>query len=139
MHAPIARKVASIVYFIGLTAALAGLLFGLDVGVISGAQQFIQKEFSIPDWTLESIVSALLLGAVFGTLVSGYLSSHFGRRKTILISALIFTVGSLLCAVAPSADILIAARFFLALRWAWPPSPRRFTCRRFPRKPSADR
>jgi len=113
MHAPAARKIRPIVYFVGFTAALAGLLFGLDVGVISGAQQFIQKDFQIPDWTVESIVSALLWGAVFGTLISGYFSSHFGRRKTILISALIFIVGSLLCSLATSANILIGARFIL--------------------------
>jgi SP family galactose:H+ symporter-like MFS transporter len=115
MHLPSSpsRKVQPIVYFIGFTAALAGLLFGLDVGVISGAQQFIQKEFQLPDWTVESIVSALLWGAVFGTLVSGFLSSRFGRRKTILISALIFIAGSLLCSLAGSADILIGARFIL--------------------------
>ncbi len=113
MHAPVARKIRPIVYFVGFTAALAGLLFGLDVGVISGAQQFIQKDFEIPDWTVESIVSMLLWGAVFGTLISGYFSSHFGRKKTILISALIFIVGSLLCSLAASADILIGARFIL--------------------------
>jgi MFS transporter, SP family, galactose:H+ symporter len=115
MHSPVVRKVRPIVYFVGFTAALAGLLFGLDVGVISGAQQFIQKDFQVPDWTVESIVSALLWGAVCGTLGSGYLSSHFGRRKTILISALIFIVGSLLCSFATSADILIGARFILGI------------------------
>ncbi|HEY0257171.1 MAG TPA: MFS transporter, partial [Candidatus Methylacidiphilales bacterium] len=109
------RKVQPIVYFIGFTAALAGLLFGLDLGVISGAQQFIQKDFQIPDWTVESIVSALLWGAVFGTLISGLLSSRFGRRKTILISALIFVVGALLCSMATSPDILIGSRFILGI------------------------
>ena len=82
MIAPHPKTVRPIVYYVGFTAALAGLLFGLDVGVISGAQQFIQKDFQVPDWTVESIVSALLWGAVAGTLISGYLSSHFGRRKT---------------------------------------------------------
>jgi len=115
MHIPAIKKVRPIVYFVGFTAALAGLLFGLDVGVISGAQQFIQKDFQIPDWTVESIVSALLWGAVFGTLISGYFSSHFGRRKTILISALIFIVGSILCSLSNSADILIGARFILGI------------------------
>jgi SP family galactose:H+ symporter-like MFS transporter len=107
--------VKPIVYFIGLTGALAGLLFGLDVGVISGAQQFIEKEFNIGDSEIEFIVSALLWGAVFGTFLSGVLSSYLGRRKTILISALIFIVGSLCCAVAPSVHILIAARFLLGI------------------------
>jgi SP family galactose:H+ symporter-like MFS transporter len=115
MLPPPAAKARFVVYFVGVTAALAGLLFGLDVGVISGAQQFIQKEFQIPDWTLETIVSALLWGAVFGTLISGFLSSSLGRRKTILISALAFMGGSLLCSYAHDADQLIGARLILGM------------------------
>ena len=109
------RPVRPIVYFIGFTAALAGLLFGLDIGVISGAQPFIQKDFNASDWTVESIVSALLWGAFIGTLASGWLASHFGRRKTILISAVIFVVGSLFCAVCSSAPMLIGARLLLGV------------------------
>lgn len=109
------KKVSFIVYFIGFTAALAGLLFGLDVGVISGAQHFIEQEFKIGDQQIEIIVSALLWGAVFGTLVSGVLSSHFGRRRTILVSAVIFVLGSLACSIAPNENVLIAARFFLGI------------------------
>ncbi len=108
-------KVQPIVYFIGFTAALAGLLFGLDVGVISGAQEFIQKDFDVPTWKLESIVSALLWGAVFGTLISGAISSRFGRRKTILVSAVIFIVGSLFCSLSTSPEMLIVARFILGI------------------------
>jgi SP family galactose:H+ symporter-like MFS transporter len=111
----IVKKVHPIVYFIGFTAALAGLLFGLDVGVISGAQQFIQDDFKISTWMLEFIVSALLWGAVFGTLISGFLSNYFGRRKTILISALIFIAGSLCCSIATSEIFLIGARFVLGI------------------------
>ena len=109
------RKVQPIVYFIGFTAALAGLLFGLDVGVISGAQHFIEKEFKIGDQQIELVVSALLWGAVVGTLISGVLSSHFGRRRTILVSAVIFVVGSLLCSISPDEKLLIAARFLLGI------------------------
>lgn len=112
---PPPKKVSFIVYFIGFTAALAGLLFGLDVGVISGAQGFIEKEFGIGDQQIEIIVSALLWGAVFGTLISGVISSHFGRRKTILVSAVIFVLGSLACSVAPNEHVLILARFFLGI------------------------
>lgn len=109
------RKPKPIVYFIGLTAALAGLLFGLDIGVISGAQIFIQKDFGITDQMIELIVSALLWGAVFGALVSGVLSNKFGRRRTLLFSAVLFSFGSLLCAAAPSPHMLIAARFILGI------------------------
>jgi SP family galactose:H+ symporter-like MFS transporter len=107
------KKPSIIVYFIGVTAALAGLLFGLDVGVISGAQSFIQKEFKISDNVIGMVVAALLWGAVFGTLISGFLSNKFGRRKTLLIASLIFIVGSVLCAISTSENLLIAARFIL--------------------------
>lgn len=109
------RRTQPIVYFIGFTAALAGLLFGLDVGVISGAEKFIQNDFKISDDVIQLIVSSLLFGAAFGALGSGFLSSHFGRRKTILLSAVIFVVGALLCAFAPSEHLLILARFLLGI------------------------
>jgi SP family galactose:H+ symporter-like MFS transporter len=104
-----------IVYFIGLTAALAGLLFGLDVGVISGAEGFIQKSFTISDAVIELVVSSLLWGAVFGTLLSGVISNRLGRRRAILISALIFITGSIACAYSPDARTLVIARFFLGI------------------------
>ncbi|MFA7344136.1 MAG: sugar porter family MFS transporter [Terrimicrobiaceae bacterium] len=109
------KKVGFIVYFIGFTAALAGLLFGLDVGVISGAQHFIEQDFKIGDKQIEIIVSALLWGAVFGTLISGVLSSNFGRRRTILVSAVIFVLGSLACSMAHNEHALIISRFFLGI------------------------
>jgi len=112
---PVRKKIGFVVYFIGFTAALAGLLFGLDVGVINGANEFIEKEFKIGDREIEFIVSALLWGAVFGTLISGFISSHFGRRRTILVSALIFVVGSICCAFSPNENVLIAARFLLGI------------------------
>ena len=109
------QKLSPIVYFIGLTAALAGLLFGLDIGVISGAEGFIQKSFSITDKLIEIVVSAILWGAVFGTLLSGVLSNKLGRRGAILVSAVIFVIGSVVCAFSPDAKILIFARFFLGI------------------------
>jgi SP family galactose:H+ symporter-like MFS transporter len=108
-------RLSPIVYFIGLTAAMAGLLFGLDIGVISGAEGFIQKNFSITDKIIEIIISSILWGAVFGTLISGILSNQLGRRGAILISAVIFVLGSLACSFAPDPHILIAARFFLGI------------------------
>ncbi|HEY8903321.1 MAG TPA: sugar porter family MFS transporter [Chthoniobacterales bacterium] len=115
MTATSPHKRRGVVYFIGFTAALAGLLFGLDVGVISGANHFIQHDFKISDRMIEFIVSALLWGAVLGAAVSGFFSDHFGRRKTILFSAVIFVIGSLACATAPVEHVLIVARFFLGI------------------------
>jgi SP family galactose:H+ symporter-like MFS transporter len=112
---PPVKRVAPIVYFIGFTAALAGLLFGLDVGVISGAEGFIQKDFKVDDDAIQLIVSSLLWGAAVGALFSGILSSHLGRRRTILISAVNFIIGAILCALAPNEHVLIGARFILGL------------------------
>jgi SP family galactose:H+ symporter-like MFS transporter len=115
MTATSPHKSRGVVYFIGFTAALAGLLFGLDVGVISGANHFIQHDFKISDRMVEFIVSALLWGAVLGAAISGFFSNRFGRRKTILFSAVIFVIGSLACATAPVEHVLIVARFFLGI------------------------
>lgn len=112
---PTKRKPAAIVYFIGFTAALAGLLFGLDIGVISGAQIYIQREFGVTNEVVEWIVSALLWGAMAGALASGVFCKKLGRRKTMLGSGLLFAAGALLCAVAPGAGTLIAARFVLGI------------------------
>jgi SP family galactose:H+ symporter-like MFS transporter len=110
---PLRKKL--VIYFIGFTAALAGLLFGLDIGVISGALPFVKNEFRLSIEAEGTVVSALLWGAVIGTLVSGTLSSRFGRRKAILISAVIFVLGSILCATAQSEHLLIGARLFLGV------------------------
>lgn len=116
MNPPVpAKRIQPIVYFIGFTAALAGLLFGLDIGVISGAQEFIERDFKIGDDMIQRIVAALLWGAVFGTFISGYLSSKFGRRKTILFSAVNFVIGALFCAFATSPHHLEIARFILGI------------------------
>ena len=91
------------------------MLFGLDIGVISGAQIYIQKDFGINDQMIELIVSALLWGAVLGALGSGFLSNWLGRRKTLLFSAVLFAIGSIICAFAPNPHFLIGARFILGI------------------------
>ena len=105
--------------FTCVLAALAGLMFGLDIGVISGAQQFIQKSFDIPDgaWvgTVSWIVSTMMFGAAFGALVAGWLSSQLGRKRTLILGAVLFVAGSVLCGIAPSIAVLLAARVVLGI------------------------
>jgi MFS transporter, SP family, galactose:H+ symporter len=96
-------------------AALAGLMFGLDIGVISGAVQFIQAEFKINDQMIEWIVSAMMFGAALGAAVAGWLSSSLGRKRSLLLGAALFVAGSLLCAAAWSPQTLIVARLVLGL------------------------
>jgi SP family sugar:H+ symporter-like MFS transporter len=100
------------IYFFG---ALGGLLFGYDTGVISGALLFIPDDFKLTPFLTGAIVATLLLGAMVGAAFAGRLSDKLGRRALIITAAVIFTVGALLAALAPSVGVLIAARFILGL------------------------
>jgi sugar porter (SP) family MFS transporter len=100
-------------YFVQIiagTAALAGLLFGFDTGVISGAILFIKGAFGLSPFAEELLVSGALVGAVGGSTLSGRLTDILGRKRAILITAAIFTVGSILCAVAGTIPVLIVGR-----------------------------
>ncbi|HXD38463.1 MAG TPA: sugar porter family MFS transporter, partial [Rhodanobacter sp.] len=101
--------------FTCILAALAGLMFGLDIGVIAGAQQFIQKDFGIGDDTIGWIVSVMMLGAALGALVAGWLSSQLGRKRTLILGAVLFVGGSVLCGLAWTPEVLIVGRLVLGL------------------------
>lgn len=101
--------------FACLMAALAGLMFGLDIGVISGATKFIQQEFQISDQMIEWIVSSMMAGAALGALGAGSLSAKLGRKKSLMLGAVLFVIGSILCGLATSPTMLIFARFLLGL------------------------
>ena len=75
-------KGARFVYLAAAFAALGGLLFGYDTGVISGALIFIKQEFALSTFEQELIVSIVLAGAIVGAFTGGRLSDRFGRRAT---------------------------------------------------------
>jgi sugar porter (SP) family MFS transporter len=103
------------VYVVASVAALGGLLFGYDTGIISGALLFIGKDFQLNAFLEGFIVSSLLLGAVVGAGISGSLSDRLGRRTIILVAAAIFAVGAIGAGLAPNVGVLIFFRFFLGL------------------------
>ncbi|HEX8779450.1 MAG TPA: MFS transporter, partial [Rhodanobacter sp.] len=113
--APAATHGKATAVFTCILAALAGLMFGLDIGVISGAQQFLQKDFGIGDDTLGWIVSIMMLGAAAGALVAGWLSSQLGRKRTLILGAVLFVGGSVLCGLAWTPHVLIVGRLVLGL------------------------
>ncbi|MFC6275127.1 sugar porter family MFS transporter [Levilactobacillus tangyuanensis] len=107
------RKVSTgFVYFFG---ALGGLLFGYDTGVISGAILFIQKQMHLGPWQQGWVVSAVLLGAILGAAIIGPSSDRYGRRKLLLLSAIIFFVGALGSGLAPEFWTLIISRVVLGM------------------------
>ena len=103
-------EVNGFVYFAVGVAALGGLLFGYDTGVISGAILFITKQFSLSATMEEIVVSSVLVGAVAGAIIGGALTGRFGRRKMIILAGIIFTASALGTALAPTVGWLIAAR-----------------------------
>src|SRR5690242_7352053 len=107
-----ARVSGRMIYFFG---ALGGVLFGYDTGVISGALLFIPNDFKLTPFLQGAIVAGLLLGAMIGSALAGRLSDRLGRRRLIIVAAIVFTGGALLAALAPTVAVLIAARFIIGL------------------------
>lgn len=100
------------IYFFG---ALGGLLYGYDTGVISGALLFINNDIPLTTLTEGLVVSMLLLGAIFGSALSGTCSDRWGRRKVVFVLSIIFIVGALACAFSQTVGMLIASRVILGL------------------------
>ena len=100
-------------YVVAIVASLGGLLSGYDTGVISGALLFINDTWLLPDTLKGFLVSSVLIGAVVGAATNGILADVFGRKKIIMATAVIFILGSILCAFAPNVYILIISRIFV--------------------------
>lgn len=104
-----------LLYITAGTAALAGLLFGYDTGVISGAILFIKDQFMLTSGAVERVVSAVLLGAVIGAAFSGALADRFGRKKVIVATAFLFAIGSFGAAFAPGVAAIIVFRMIIGM------------------------
>jgi sugar porter (SP) family MFS transporter len=96
-------------------AALGGFLFGFDTGIISGALLFIKQEFGLSAGLQQLVVGSLLLAAVVGALLGGPISDAWGRKKTLILAALIFGVGALVASFSPNLAVLVVARVLLGL------------------------
>lgn len=92
---------------------VAGLLFGYDQGVISGALGGIERTFSLSSILVEVVTSWVTLGALGGSLLGGYLADHYGRKRAVLIAGLLFIAGALLQALAPHVFILVLGRLLV--------------------------
>lgn len=107
--------VSGFVIMLAVIAALGGLLFGYDTGVISGALLFLRPEFQLSASMVGTVTAIVLFGAVIGAAISGLLVEHFGRRIMLTIAAGVFSLGALVTALAPSISALIAGRFVLGI------------------------
>ena len=95
---------------VAAVAALGGLLFGFDTGVIAGAMLFIVPDLHLGPAEQGLVVSAVTFGALFGALVAGTTADTIGRRATNICAGLSFILGSILSALAPNVEVLIVSR-----------------------------
>lgn len=102
-----------LVYTAAGVTAIGGLLFGFDTGVISGAVLFLKKDFALNAVTEEIAVSAILVGAVFGSAIAGKLSDALGRKLVILSVCVIFAIGAILTAFSPNVWVFVAFRIIV--------------------------
>lgn len=100
----------SYVILISVVAALGGLLFGFDTAVISGTINFIQPYFGLSEAGLGWTVSSLLFGCIGGVMLAGKAGDHYGRKKVLMLSALLFFVSAVGSASAHSLVFFLIAR-----------------------------
>ena len=96
-----------------IVVLFSGGLFGYDQGVISGALHGIKARFSLSPLIVEIVTSWVTLGALFGALAGGELADRIGRQRAVLIAGALFTLGSLVQALAPETVILVAGRLIV--------------------------
>ena len=93
-----------------LVAAIGGILFGYDTAVISGTTEIVKNQFCLSDIKEGWYVGCALIGSIFGVLIAGSLSDYLGRKLTMLISAALFSISAIGCAVCGSFEGLVAYR-----------------------------
>ncbi|WP_036102261.1 sugar porter family MFS transporter [Listeria riparia] len=102
---------------ITIISTFGGLLFGYDTGVINGALPYMSKagQLNLTPAGEGIVASSLLFGAAFGAVFGGRLSDRNGRRKNLLMLAVVFFVATLGCTFAPNMAVMVVFRIILGL------------------------
>ncbi len=95
---------------ITIVASLGGFLFGFDMAVISGVLPLVKSQFSLTAVQEGWFVSSALIGCILGVALSGELSDRLGRRKPMLLSATLFLLSAIGCALMPTLSVIVASR-----------------------------
>lgn len=94
-----------------ITSALAGFLFGFDTVVISGAEQTIQKLWGLSNTMHGLVMGSALYGTVLGSLIGGWPTDRFGRKRTLLFIGLLYVISAVGCAFAQNVGLFVTSRF----------------------------
>lgn len=104
------QKVGPYVLFLSVVAAIGGILFGYDTAVISGTTEIVKMQFGLSTGMEGWYVGCALIGSIIGVLTAGMLSDFLGRKKTMLIAALMFSVSAIGCAICTGFSQLVVYR-----------------------------
>ena len=103
------------VIILALVSAMGGFLFGYDTGVVSGAILKIRKTFLLNSAWLEIIVSVTLAAAAVSAILSGFLCNWIGRRPTLIVSSIVFTIGAAVLGASYHASMLVIGRIVVGV------------------------
>lgn len=111
----VSMTIPMIVYLAAVFAAVGGLLSGYDTGVISGALPFIKDTFVLSTLQQGLIVSIVLVGAAVAAIGGGSFSDRIGRRKSLILTSVVFIAGALMSAAAPTMAVLVVGRLVIGV------------------------
>jgi MFS family permease len=104
------KTVSARILFLAIVAALGGILFGYDTAVISGTTEVVKMQFGLTTGGEGWYVGCALIGSICGVLIAGMLSDFLGRKKTMLISAVLFSISAIGCALSADFTQLVIYR-----------------------------
>ncbi len=99
------------IWFWALTVSLGGFLFGFDTAVISGAEGAIQREWSLSEVQVGQMVAMALYGTILGAIFGSFPADVWGRKKTLMLIALLYLLSAAWSALAMDLSQLMIARF----------------------------
>ena len=100
----------SYVILLSTIAAVSGFLFGFDTAVINGVLLFFRKQFALTNLETEIAASSLLLGCLIGAASASLLGDRYGRKKSLILAALLFAISALGSAISNSVGVFAVAR-----------------------------
>jgi len=101
----------SYVIFVTVIAAIGGLLFGFDTAIVAGATRYLKDQFALNSLQEGWAVSVVLIGCMFGAGLAGTISDRLGRKRFMLVSAVLFFISALGCAFPQNIFQFVIFRF----------------------------
>ncbi len=109
------RSTPRYAYLVAGVAAIGGMLFGYDIGVISGAENLLKAQWHLSAGSEELAVSAVLIGAILGGIIGGKLADRISRRYALLALAILYSVGAVATSLSPGLALFVVFRILVGV------------------------